>query len=637
MRKKGKLWIIFFLLLGIFIQPVAAKEAFTIEHLEISMMVQEDGTYDITEEYTLNFSEYRHGFYRTIPTKYEMQWTDENGNADYKNYYFPIDHISCGDASTCDVDVDSGGVMIRIGDPEETVIGEQHYTIRYRVHSKDLGVKDTQMLYWNLIGNGFDTTIKKMHYTITMPKPFDGSRISAYTGSYGAAYDGLSFEVKDQVISGELRTPLNANESATIMVPLDANYFVFPQPQDVLLYAIVASVAILLVSGLLFWCFGKDDDVIVTVEFQAPEGLDSAAVGYIVDSMVEQKDIISLIIDWADRGYLKIHDDGKGNLSLEKIKDMEKEDTKAYERTFFQAIFKQKDYVTEKDLKKDDVARGLTNAQSKVSQYFRAKNRRVFTSSSLVLQFVMCLMVALPSFLCAFATLYMRYEMMDMTFPSIFIGFFGIAAAVPWIVLMRKRYVMKRWLYFTLWGACFLLNAVIFAITVILMLVMGRSNAWIYALIYFVVQILQLFILMFMDKRTKQGNRWLGQILGLREFILSCEKDRLETLIEDDPSAFFHVLPYAYVLGVSDVWASKFEHLIVPQPQWYVNPYSTHPFTTWYWWSTFHHSFHRMSRTITYVEPKGGHSGGVGGGSIGGFSGGGFSGGGFGGGGGGSW
>ncbi len=143
-------------------------------------------------------------------------------------------------------------------------------------------------------------------------------------------------------------------------------------------------------------------------------------------------------------------------------------------------------------------------------------------------------------------------------------------------------------------------------------------------------------ILMFMDKRTKQGNRWLGQILGLREFILNCEKERLELLAAENPSAFYEILPYAYVLGVSDVWASRFESLIIPQPDWYVSSRSYgSSFSAWLWWGSFHHSFRNFSSAASYIEPKG--SSGHGGGSIGGFGGGGFSGGGFGGGGGGSW
>lgn len=638
MKKALQLMSICLMIMGIFITPIHAREAFTIDDLHIAMRVDEDGTYYVEEEYTLDFTEHRHGFYRTIPTKYEMKWTDEtSGEAKYRNYYFPIDHISCGDADTCDIEVDSGSVMIQIGDPDRTVIGKQRYTISYQVHTRDLDMDGAQMVYWNLIGNGFDTVVKKMTYTIDMPKDFDEERISAYTGAYGAAYQNLTHTVNDTRIEGELTTMLRPNESATIMIPLEDGYFQFPEVPDYLLYAIIATVVITLVSLVLFFCYGKDDEVVVTVEFQAPDGLDSAAVGYIVDGYGDHKDILSLIIDWARRGYIKIHEDENHHLKLEKLRDMETSDTKPYERTFFHAVFKQKDLVSESDLKAVSVGQGLQRACKSLSDYFHAKPRRIYTGSSLFLQVLMCLMLALPSCFCAMGALYMHYGMMEMTFPAFIIAIFALVAGIPWIFLMRRRYVMKKHNYLLLWGLCFFFHAVIMAVCVILMVVMGSAWRWLYAAIYVIAQMIQLLVLMFMDKRTKQGNRWLGQILGLREFILHCEKDRIELLARENPSAFFDVLPYAYVLGVSDVWASKFEDLIIPQPEWYVSANYYDGFTSWIWWNSFHRSFHHISRSMTFSEPQQGGSFGSGGGSFGGFSGGGFSGGGFGGGGGGSW
>lgn len=637
MKKTGLLILLCTFLWTSMLLPVKAQEAFTIEDLFIRMQVEEDGTYLVEEHYTLDFSQYRHGFYRTIPSKYEMKWTDEKGIATNKSYYFPIDHISCGDAQACDIEAESGNVMIKIGDPDQTVIGTQEYTISYQIHTKDLDYQNTQMLYWNLVGNGFDTTVRSMSYEIHMPKPFDETRISAYTGAYGSAFQNLSVETQGNVIKGKLLAPLSNNESATIMVPLESDYFSFPPLPDYVLYAIIGSVIIAVISGVLFFLFGKDDEVVVTVEFQPPEGLDSAGVGYVVDAMVDRKDILSLIIDWANRGYIEIHEDEDHHLKLKKLKDDTDKEMKSYERTFFKAIFKKSDFVDEADLKKAQVGDALMHSCQQLSKYFHTKKNRIFTSTSVSLQILMCVLVALPSIFCVLAALYAKYGMMEMVMaPLLLVSVFAIALGIPWIFLMRKRYVLKKTTYFLSWGLCFLLNAILFAIVALIILLSPITLNWLYAIVYLVIEFIQLMILMFMDKRTEQGNRWLGQILGLRDFILNCEKERLELLAKENPSAFYEVLPYAYVLGVSDVWANRFEKLIIPQPDWYVSStYYGNTFTTWIWWSSFHRSFHNFASAASYVEPKG--NSGSGGGRIGGFSGGGFSGGGFGGGGGGSW
>jgi hypothetical protein len=48
--------------------------------------------------------------------------------------------------------------------------------------------------------------------------------------------------------------------------------------------------------------------VIPTVEFYPPPELTSADIGYIFDNQVDTKDITSLILYWASKGYLAIEE-----------------------------------------------------------------------------------------------------------------------------------------------------------------------------------------------------------------------------------------------------------------------------------------------------------------------------------------
>ena len=102
------------------------------------------------------------------------------------------------------------------------------------------------------------------------------------------------------------------------------------------------------------------------------------------------------------------------------------------------------------------------------------------------------------------------------------------------------------------------------------------------------------------------------------------QKDRIESLIMQDPNYFYNTIPYAYVLDVTDKWIEKFEGLaMIPTEM---------TSTTRFICST--HTLRTMSRSInrSYTSHTSSSSSGGGG-----FSGGGFSGGGSGGGGGGSW
>ena len=50
--------------------------------------------------------------------------------------------------------------------------------------------------------------------------------------------------------------------------------------------------------------------------------MDSAVVGYVVDGSVDDKDVISLILYWADKGYLKMKEKGQKDMEFIKLKDI---------------------------------------------------------------------------------------------------------------------------------------------------------------------------------------------------------------------------------------------------------------------------------------------------------------------------
>ena len=48
-----------------------------------------------------------------------------------------------------------------------------------------------------------------------------------------------------------------------------------------------------------------------------------------------------------------------------------------------------------------------------------------------------------------------------------------------------------------------------------------------------------------------------------------CLKEKLEMLVNENPTYFYDILPYTYVLGVSNKWIKKFESINVNPPTWY--------------------------------------------------------------------
>lgn len=108
----------------------------------------------------------------------------------------------------------------------------------------------------------------------------------------------------------------------------------------------------------------------------------------------------------------------------------------------------------------------------------------------------------------------------------------------------------------------------------------------------------------------------LGKIRGFRTFLETAEKPKLEALVLEDPTYFYNILPFTYVLGVSDKWIKKFEVIALSAPDWY-DGNSTFNMISF---GSFMDTTMKTATTSMSSSPS---SGGSGGGSSGGGSGGG--------------
>ena len=132
-----------------------------------------------------------------------------------------------------------------------------------------------------------------------------------------------------------------------------------------------------------------------------------------------------------------------------------------------------------------------------------------------------------------------------------------------------------------------------------------------------------------MPKRNPYGNEILGKIRGFRNFLVTARKEELERMVLENPTYFYDILPYTYVLGISKKWINKFESIAIKEPDWYMGhtAFSISSFGV-----SIDTALNRADVMMSSAPSSGGSSSGGGG-----SSGGGSSGGGSGGGGGGSW
>jgi uncharacterized membrane protein len=572
-----KTFLLTLLLSVAFAHCTHAQEFFTIKRYDVSIQVNKDASLDIEESIYVNFTSERHGIYRSIPYRYQLQSLPEGTEkADRQlvsggSTSIIIENLRVVNGWDYKVSTQGSYKEIRIGSADKFVTGAQEYVIRYRVLNAINFFKDFSELYFNIIGDKWSTTIDSVNFSVTLHEALPGIPDHfVATGYFGSRENSTKTQWNNNAIfSGATTRQLQPHEGVTIGIRFPKGYLIKQNYALKGIYWMLLPVVVLVLTYLLWKRLGKDDPVTIRTEYYPPPGISPSVSGYIIDDRLNQRDLTALVPYWGAGGYLRIEEIEETAL-FGLIKDKEYKFIKLkdlppsamnFERTMFNGIFESGDQVMLKDLK-NVLYKKMNNAKKELeaevdrSQYY-TKNSRGLGIFMIVI--------------------------------SIAIIFLGLS-------IVQDAFERPLWPSTALFAS---------------------------ALIIFIFGL-------FMAKKTKKGTLLYQQLAGFREFVRSVEQDRLREFLKQDEHYFDKILPYAIVFNAADNWKDKLDGLDIPPPGWYHGRYPNNSFSTYTFMNSLNRSMNEMSSTF-YSSPK---SSGSSGGS---FGGGGSSGGGFGGGGGGSW
>ncbi len=600
---------IIILLLGILIPnnafAISSRGGYTIESYDIKMIVNENNTFDITETISVNFTGYnKHGIFRKIPLRNTITRLDGTKSSNRAK----ISNISVSD--TYKTSNENGYKVLKIGDSSQTVSGRKTYTIKYNYNIGKDPLKDADELYFNLIGDEWDTNIENVTFNITMPKPFDKTKLGFSSGyETSTSSSNVNYTVTGNTINGSLRNKLYSSQALTVRLTLPEGYFVGASSNFdfLILLKIGISIVFVLIAFGLWNKYGKDEEVVETVEFYPPNGMNSADLGFIYKGHSEARDIISLLIYLANKGYLKIEEYEEKTLKVIKSKKFKIIKVKEYdgdnedEKTFFKSLFLFKNEVTKSDLYNkfyltlQQIASNINRKENKEKIFEKASlGKRIFILAMIIIVFLFMRGVAIP-----------RAENME--------GF--VTIIVMMIMLLIILYKKPNICTITLASIAFVgVGFFSRAIDIV------SNGAY---LIEFIIEsiciVLLIIFLGIIRKRTKYGTQMLGRIQGFKYFLETAEKPQLEELVMKNPEYFYNILPYTYVLGISNKWMKKFEDIALEAPNWYYgytdfNNYTFNNFMN----STYSSISNAMSSSASDSSSGGGFSGGGSGGGGGG-------------------
>jgi uncharacterized membrane protein len=325
--------LICLLFLLVFPYKVHADDDWVIENFNSNISIQQTGVVNVVETISVDFRDTpEHGIYRDIPYFYQS-----NGQQTYTDVH--IQSVQQNNTPAQYTTSQTNGYdEIKIGNPDQTIVGRNTYTITYTVTGVLQPVNNYDELYWNVTGNNWPVGIEKAEATVSLPEA-GIARITCYEGLVGSQSPCQSNLNSGRQAMFVVTNALTDNEGLTVVVDYKKGLIpilraVAPKPYfeqiflwpSLSVFLVIIGIGIGFVFILLYrygrdyWfarvLFGTKDQKgkrkpigaheTISVEFTPPEKLRPAEIGVLMDERADTLDVTATIIDLATRGYMKI-------------------------------------------------------------------------------------------------------------------------------------------------------------------------------------------------------------------------------------------------------------------------------------------------------------------------------------------
>ncbi len=343
---------------------LAQTKTFQWLNWDIDIVVNEDGSMDVTETQTLDFkgAPFTFGF-RSIPVG-SFGNNDGISNISVREGDRIFQESSFNDYGTFEV-LEEGNEVI-INWYFEPALGVHTYTFSYTVHgairtgTSEQGSGD--QIFWTVIPSDHPSTVSRSRTTITLPEGVYPQRLTGTDDFLVAAYlndqqtDELEITVSEdgRVITFQTNWFILSGNKLDVRVQVPHGLLAAPTPEwqaeeqlgDAIGLGVIAASILVMIGGplaviALWYTRGRDPKLgIVVPDYitEPPDDLPPAMVGSLIDERVDMQDIVSTMIDLARRGYLTM-EEGKSKSFTFTLTDKSNKDLRPYERKFLQDLF----------------------------------------------------------------------------------------------------------------------------------------------------------------------------------------------------------------------------------------------------------------------------------------------------------
>jgi len=424
------------------------------------------------------------------------------------------------------------------------------YTFRFDYNMADVVALDAEgkKLQLNLpLLCGFPYQVQAMSFVITMPGDITTTPIFSSTYRQAGIDADLDYVINGSMLTGSTKTPLNDHEAVSLsmdvepeMFPTVSTYQREGNPELIPMLALAG-------AALVYWLiFLRTLPFFRTRDVFPPEGVTAGELDCRIT--LTGGDLTTMVMTWAQLGYLIVHPDGNGRVLLHKRMDMGNERS-LFEIRTFQSLFGNRRVVDctgsryallcrktagmlpgEKAMCKSNpihrrVFRWLCCASQMCCGVCIAMNLSTLPALAVLLSVVLAVLGGVAA-----------WQMQKAAF-----CLFSRRKAPVWLGLgLAVLWVLLGFLAKTL-GASKPAEAV--------PLIAAGSAA---------IQILMGFFAAYGGRRTDLNRMEVSQILGLRRYLSKLPGQEVSRRLKSDPDFFFRMAPYAMALGVMKPFTAAF-------------------------------------------------------------------------------
>lgn len=322
-------------------------------------------------------------------------------------------------------------------------------------------------------------------------------------------------------------------------------------------YAVAATLGVAAVMIIIKFAAFNKHRLSVSNSAAAADDMDPLLMGKLIDNKAHDTDVAALIFYWADKGYVSLDLSGK-RPSVTKLLNLPAM-APDYEQKLFYGIFRRRNkFVFEGE--------SLFNVALSVKRCADDRARGSYSSASIGVSVLFALIFGLTPGI---------YPMTIAMFCEAggYSAINGFIFLLPVLIVygLAETLLYNRFKFGRKGKAAYI--AAIAALC-------GGGTA-IYALVIpdYIIELAPRMLIAitafagaagaaFLIGRNKNYNELLSKILSLKKFITEATEHGMRDLMKSEPYLFTKIYPYAYVLNLADVWASKFTNTRMKAPPW---------------------------------------------------------------------